>query len=445
MQHNKFLFRLGAIVFIIFFAVSCKKELQTSETNNDTNSFKSSDLEQNDMVLTPAGPIKREFVVEIGEGRNLVIEKNHVYRTERFSLIKEKDLGSIDRSVKQNSNIKTKNKNADMSAAPANPNWISEATWTNTNGQPISFVTTTWTVPANPPINVNQTNFIFNGISNSTETDILQPVLQYGVSAAGGTSTTWRIANWYVWNDATGITHAAFTPLIQVNVGSNLTGVINLTGTRADGSRNYSCGFTGYNNVLNVIETNAAPGAGLPFPFIPLENHAYQTFEAYSSNGGIPPVSAYPGGNFVAMKNIAISTTAGNAVLNWIPDNQTYGSRTIVVSNASPNGEVHIYFRPTGPAPVITSLGRRPSGGAIGSIIINFTYSGEYPVTSFNVKVNNNSQGTTVTSNQLTSTSPIFGTPPNGTVAGNSLTVSIQAVYDNGSTGAFSNSVNMTY
>lgn len=63
--------------------------------------------------------------------------------------------------------------------------WITNAYW-NTTGTPVSSFATTWVVPPAPSVQSSQWFFLFNGIQNSEW--IIQPVLQCGVSSAGGVS-----------------------------------------------------------------------------------------------------------------------------------------------------------------------------------------------------------------------------------------------------------------
>ncbi|KAJ7642224.1 hypothetical protein FB45DRAFT_1054497 [Roridomyces roridus] len=80
---------------------------------------------------------------------------------------------------------------------PQQSGWITYASWLNTNSAPISSFTTTWTVPPAPKTFNGQTVFLFNSIEPSSGNAILQPVLQYGPSAAGG-GQYWSVASWYV-------------------------------------------------------------------------------------------------------------------------------------------------------------------------------------------------------------------------------------------------------
>lgn len=104
---------------------------------------------------------------------------------------------------------------------PADNGWITYSYWNNPYTSQLARFATTWQVPAAPAANDGQTVFIFNGIQNGW---ILQPVLQWGPSADGG-GGSWYIASWYVSGPGGG---AYFTPLVAVNPGDTLTGVITI-------------------------------------------------------------------------------------------------------------------------------------------------------------------------------------------------------------------------
>jgi hypothetical protein len=74
----------------------------------------------------------------------------------------------------------------------------------------------------------------------------LQPILQYGPSAAGG-GGYWAVASWYV----IGSQAAYHTSSIQVSVGKSLDGVITLTGTSGS---NYNY-VTSFSNVAGTTLT----------------------------------------------------------------------------------------------------------------------------------------------------------------------------------------------
>eukprot|EP01097_Dermamoeba_algensis_P001500 TRINITY_DN1561_c0_g1_i4.p2 TRINITY_DN1561_c0_g1~~TRINITY_DN1561_c0_g1_i4.p2 ORF type:complete len:236 (-),score=45.62 TRINITY_DN1561_c0_g1_i4:442-1149(-) len=86
-----------------------------------------------------------------------------------------------------------------------------------------------WIVPDDPPQYDDQTVFLFPGLQNinwippdpqpSQAFDIIQPVLQYGPSSAGGYDY-WAIASWYV----TLTDDVVFSPLKQVSSGDTIFG-----------------------------------------------------------------------------------------------------------------------------------------------------------------------------------------------------------------------------
>lgn len=78
----------------------------------------------------------------------------------------------------------------------------------------------TWTVPAAPRQYTQQTIYLFPSIEDSSS-GIIQPVLQYGPSPAGG-GQNWAIASWYV----TGTNTVAVSTLLSVNVGDTIEGFI---------------------------------------------------------------------------------------------------------------------------------------------------------------------------------------------------------------------------
>ncbi len=149
--------------------------------------------------------------------------------------------------------------------------WIAYADWTNNTGNPITSFATTWVVPAVPRTQSGQVVFLFNGIQNATM--IYQPVLQWGVSAAGG-GNYWAVASWYA--DGQG-GQSFHSQLVRVNPGDTLIGVMTLTG-RAGGAFSYNCQFQGIAN------------AGLPIQNVQELTWCIETLEAY----GITQCSDYP-------------------------------------------------------------------------------------------------------------------------------------------------------
>lgn len=71
-------------------------------------------------------------------------------------------------------------------AAPPTTGWVVDASWVNGTGTPITYFATSWVVPPPPATSNGQTIFLFNGMQDATNSHILQPVLQWGTSGAGG-------------------------------------------------------------------------------------------------------------------------------------------------------------------------------------------------------------------------------------------------------------------
>jgi hypothetical protein len=216
-------------------------------------------------------------------------------------------------------------------AAPVNPanqagGWTTWATWNNQTGNSITHFSTTWTVPPPPPTQSGQLIYIFNGLQNPAGSEILQPVLQWGVSGAGG-GDYWSIASWHV--DANN--HAFCTPAIPVDPGEIVTGIMTETGVYSDGSRNYSCIFQGVAAsslmALGMVELTAAE----------------ETVEAY----GLTAATDYPDTASTSMMQVNLELENNAAPVAWQPfsmQNPQFGEHAVIVSNTSPNGQVDLFY-----------------------------------------------------------------------------------------------------
>jgi hypothetical protein len=207
--------------------------------------------------------------------------------------------------------------------------WVAFTSWSNNSGQPVSSFSTTWTVPPAPAIAGNQTIFLFNGIQNSTM--IYQPVLQWGSSAAGG-GQYWAIASWYA-DGQNG--HVFHSDLVQVNVGTSLTGVMTLVRSYQSptGGRlfDYHCTFTGYTHTVLDIQG--------------VEELTWlcETLEAY----GITDCSQFPYTNSTSFTAINLQTGTATPNLAWAANtpHAECGELAAVVSNAAAGGEVDIWYK----------------------------------------------------------------------------------------------------
>jgi hypothetical protein len=204
--------------------------------------------------------------------------------------------------------------------------WVASAGWTNDSGAPVTSFATTWRVPPPPAVPADQTVFLFNGIQNTgASCGILQPVLQWGVSAAGG-GQWWSIGNWYVTSDGSAF-HKA--DLRRVEPGELLVGVMSLV-EQGNGKFTYESEFQGYPDLTLRTEEIAE----LVW--------CVETLEAYQ----ISDCRNYPATARTAMLGIDIQTSVGEATLRWSPQigDGGCGQEAIVVSNASPGGEVDLCY-----------------------------------------------------------------------------------------------------
>jgi hypothetical protein len=290
-------------------------------------------------VLTPGGwrPKSKVHFVEPGHHISGEGGRLKIIQTESGKVIK--DLGVVPKAPsakgrKQGMRMKVavKKKGA-PTAAPITDGWIVYSGWTNTSGNPISYFKSRWAVPHNPATDHGQTIFLFNGIQSfGANVFILQPVLQWGPSFAGGGSY-WSIANWYVGSDGTALVGS----LVQVNPGDVLEGIMTLTGQTGT-NFNYLSSFTGH-STADLVVNNVSE-----------LTWANETLECYT----FKEFTDYPDATLTAFHDIEIrlrtSTTPFTevqATINWQAHNDVTdnGQRCLIVSNDSPGGDVYLYYK----------------------------------------------------------------------------------------------------
>ena len=262
-----------------------------------------------ELVFTPGGHRPKSYVHKVEAGHILRVSGSRLKKLDQSRKIVA-DFGAVAPGLGQ-------------PPAPAG-GWVAYGYWNNNTGIPISLFKTTWTVPLAPATQSGQLIYLFNGIQNST--NILQPVLQWGASPAGG-GNYWAIANWYVGPPGA---QAFYSELVQVNPGDVLTGVMTLTG-QAQNHFNYRSEFQGI--------------AGPTLPVENIEQLAWccETLESY----GITAATDYPATQRTQLSSITIQTGATVPAVTWTPagDNATYGENCTVPINSATNGEVDIFYQ----------------------------------------------------------------------------------------------------
>lgn len=239
-----------------------------------------------DLVLTPGGFRSRSLVHFIEPDHALVLEGAKFRKQNLFNL--------------QASDIKTPT--AGQSIPALGSGWITYAYWNSGSGKSFAGFSSSWLVPPHPTAQASplQTIFLFNGVQNfGINFGILQPVLQWGPSAAGG-GDYWAVASWYVTSGG----QAFHTVLTQVSPGDHLVGAMTRTGI-VGGQFSYLSEF------LNVPSTR-----------LPVQNIAEllwfnATLEAYQ----IQQCTNYPSIAKTAFREIGIRSDDGSLSPVWTPVN----------------------------------------------------------------------------------------------------------------------------
>ena len=294
---------------------------------------------QEEMVITPGGLRPKSKVHFIEPGYHVTVENGVLKKMHTITGKVVKDFEEVQTAHAEMQDrrlsFKPEQENIDNTNAPGiapppvvpGTGWIVNSGWTNDSGTPISYFKTKWKVPPAPATQNNQLIYLFSGIQQTASGPyILQPVLQWGSSPAGG-GNYWAIANWYV-NGSAGI--ALHGSLVQVNEGDELEGIMTLTG-QSGTLFNYNSSFKGQLSadlqVTNVDELK----------------WANETLECY----GLTAFSDYPNTPLTAFTDIEIKTGSTEATINWDAQNRITdnGQHCEIVSNDSPGGAVYLYYK----------------------------------------------------------------------------------------------------
>ena len=298
---------------------ACKKEQAgTSAGQAVAPANKVQIVPHQDSVLTPVGWVQKSQVHHVETGEYLSGDGNRLRKYNRQGKVVA-DYGTIEQK-NTNTPFYPNNAKAGKDIFPLGSGWITYTYWTNSSATPISYFNTNWTVPPAPAVNSGQTIFLFNGLQNAN--NILQPVLQWGPSAAGG-GNYWAIANWYVGNNT------VYSNLIPVAPGTNLQGIMSLIGGGGS-TYSYTSAFAGYPSITLTVNN------------IPKLYWAAESLEAY----GVATCSNYPNTAKTRLSAIELRVGSSQAPLSWGVANAVTdcGQHAIVVAQGTPNGIVDIYY-----------------------------------------------------------------------------------------------------
>jgi len=96
-------------------------------------------------------------------------------------------------------------------------------TYVTSEGVDFSSFSCEWKVPAEPIEYNDQTLYFFSSFMDILQNEIIQPVIQYGPSPAGG-GPFWGIASWWV----NSTDNALYSPLITIDTGNQILGTISI-------------------------------------------------------------------------------------------------------------------------------------------------------------------------------------------------------------------------
>ncbi len=212
-----------------------------------------------------------------------------------------------------------------------NSGWISYAYWTRPSGHAITHDSATWVVPDSPTSSDGQTIFLFNGLQILTV--ILQPVLQWGSSFAGG-GNYWSGTCWYV-VESTDTTVYTST-LLSADEGDGILGTVD----SASSGGGYECGFHTPGDSASLHVSGAGPEL----------TQAVVTLEAY----GLSTCSDYPSSTKTSFTALSIRAHGLTPSEPWTPHNRITdcNQNDSLVSNANPGGQNDIYYR----LPLVASI-----------------------------------------------------------------------------------------
>jgi hypothetical protein len=173
-------------------------------------------------------------------------------------------------------------------------NWIEAAYWRSP--RPLGSLAAEWFVPPAPKTYLGGTVYLFPGSQPSSFPAILQPVLQWGESFAGG-GQYWSIAGYFCC--PSGWTFNS--PLITVNPGARIIGV--MTSTCADSTCDWT--VSAIDNTTGASTTLTASAVPWDFHF-----HAGGVLEAYNLEG----CDEYPPNHAVSFLEIQLKDRSGRTM-----------------------------------------------------------------------------------------------------------------------------------
>lgn len=279
-------------------------------------------------VLTPFGPALKSNVHFVGKG-NQVSKKT--YSTQVIETCSGKVIQEFRNNFYAKFNISKGTYFENETSNSIIPDgWLTYGIGAvdSPTDTPISLYSVKWYVPSEPLLESDQLIYIFCGLQaiDSGVAHIVQPVLQWGKSPAGG-GKYWGICNWYVSSDL----NYFYDSLIKVSPGTLLEGKVQLISI-SDSKFNYYSSFTGYETGLQI---NNLPQFTNP-------NVVLETFN-------LKECREFPIDEKIRMFNIQIKSDTLKRNLKWevvdhIGAQNDCSQYTKILSENSINGELDIHL-----------------------------------------------------------------------------------------------------
>jgi len=165
----------------------------------------------------------------------------------------------------------------------------------------ITSLVSSWKVPSAPQNRGVQILYYWNGVEPTDNQAVLQPVLQFGSTPAGG-GNYWALASWFV-----SASHGSFfSKLVRANTGNTIVGTLH--------------SFS--NGTWTVDGTVKESGQSSSFGYKPYStdySYAYEVLEAYNVEQNC---YLYPTDNSLTFFDISVSAGGNVVTPKWVPKTQ---------------------------------------------------------------------------------------------------------------------------
>lgn len=216
---------------------------------------------------------------------------------------------------------------------PVGNGWVEDSNWVLSlkKGDNIEWIQNEWVVPSAPK-STGATIFLFNGVEPKSGKWIMQPVLQYGSSYAGG-GNYWTMASWLV---GSSVYVSTLTPVHagdllvgttdETNVASGkLTYLVDAWDSTSGADSNltvhskgiqWGWAFEGVLEAYNVTKCTEFPASGKTRFYNTTVAHGYPAFDQYGSLPFNGEFDNYFGGGGPSC-GFSTSVSGGSATLKY--------------------------------------------------------------------------------------------------------------------------------